>query len=323
MIDLSLFHFLRPACLLLLLPAGVITWFILKRQDPMRPWRKLIAADLLDHLLIREEGTQARIRPSHVMAMCWLLGIIALAGPTWEKEPSPFNEDQAALFIVLKVTPEMLAQDIQPNRLQRSAQKIGDLLELRPGTKTGLIAYAGSAHLVMPLTSDNAIIRDFAAELTPNVMPKPGDEPVKAIQLAQNRLLNSQLPGSILLISDYIDVGQLEGLAAAHKKSDVDVHVYAMAAGPEVIVPLDSPPAPALDRRSMQAAADALGGDLTLPSADDKDVRNLNAKIERSIARAPSLEGERWKDAGYYLLPLLALLMLSFFRPGGAVALQQ
>jgi hypothetical protein len=62
---------------------------------------------------------------------------------------------------------------------------------------------------------------------------------------------------------------------------------------------------------------------LILPSADDRDVKQLNAKIERSIARAPAQEGERWKDGGYLFLPFLMLLALFFFRPGGAVVAQR
>ncbi len=322
MIDLSLFHFLRPGWLLLYLPALFLIWTILQRQDPLRLWRTIMAPNLLDHLLITDNEKQARIRPTHIMALSWLLGIFALAGPSWEKEDSPFTEDNAALFIVLKVTPEMLAEDIQPSRLQRAVQKMGDLLALRPGAKAGLVAYAGSAHLVMPLTSDSGIILEFAQELDPGVMPVPGDEPAKAIELAQQRLKNSGLPGSIVLISDSIAPGQRAGLAAAHSKGGVDVQLYAMAAGPEVVAPAGSPAAPALDLRSMKAAADALGGDLILPTADDADVRRLNAGIERSISRAPAQEGERWKDEGYLLLPLLVLLSLLFFRSGGAVALQ-
>jgi Ca-activated chloride channel family protein len=319
--DLSLFHFLRPAWLLLLIPAFILSWVILKRQDPLRPWRKIMAPNLLAHLLITDKVKQQRIRPTYIMVSCWVLGIFALAGPSWEKEASPFAEDQAALFIVLKVTPQMLAQDIQPSRLQRATQKIDDLLALRPGTRTGLIAYAGSAHLVMPLTSDSAIILEFARELEPGVMPVNGDEPVAAIELAQQRLKNSGLPGSVLLISDSIDPAQQEGLAAAYREAEVKVQLYAMSAGPEVVPPVDSPPAPALDKPAMQAAADAMGGDLVLATADDADVRRLNANIERSISRAPAQDGERWKDEGYLVLPLLILLCLTFFRTGGAVAL--
>jgi Ca-activated chloride channel family protein len=326
-IDLAGFHFLRPAWLILLLPAAVLTWALVRSRDPVQSWRRVIAPELLKHLMLQDKTKQGRFRPTYVVSLAWLLCILALAGPSWEKEPSPFTQDQAALFIVLKVTPEMLAQDIQPSRLKRATQKISDLLDLRPGTRTGLIAYAGSAHLVMPLTSDASIIREFVADLDPSVMPRPGDNPLQAIELAQRRLAKSGLPGSIVLISDYIDPLAQESLAAARaetaSKDRVDVHVFAMAAGPDVIPPLDSPPAPALDLDLMKAAAKATGGVLILPSVDDSDVKQLNARIERSISRAPAHEGERWKDAGYLLLPLILLLAMFLFRPGGAIAVKQ
>ena len=317
----ELFHFLRPAWLLLLLPAALVIWSILHRQDPMRSWQAVIAPGLLEHLVIREEQRRGHFRPVFLLAALWLLGILALAGPSWEKEPTPFTEDLAALFIVIKVTPDMLAGDIQPSRLTRAVQKIRDLLALRPGTKTGLVAYAGSAHLVVPLTSDPDIIGFFASELSPEVMPQPGDDPVLAVELAQKRLLASGLPGSIVLVADSIDPSFATGLANSALVQGVDVHILAVAAGPDVVPPADSPPAPALDKDAMQEAARAGGGALVLVTPDDSDVRQLNKRIEHSIAAAPAQEGERWKDAGYYLLPVFALLLLPFFRRGSAVSL--
>ena len=322
MSTLALFHFLRPGCLWLLLPAVLLVWLIHRRQDQTRSWKKVISSELLEHLLVRSSVRESRLRPLRLLLILWVVGIIALAGPTWQREASPFTEDQAGLFIVLKVSPEMLAQDIQPSRLQRSVQKIDDLLDLRPGTKTGLIAYSGSAHLVMPLTSDASIIKEFAGQLAPDVMPSPGDNPVAALRLAQQRLALSSLPGSILLVTDVINPADLGSLQALGNEFQATVHLLAMAAGPDVIPPPDSPPAPALDKDSMESAASALGGSLVLPTADDADVRRLNSKIDTSIASAPAQQGERWKDNGYFLLPLLALLLLAFFRPGGAVALQ-
>ena len=316
----ELFHFLRPAWLLLLLPAALVTWSILQRQDPMRSWKAVIAPELLEHLAIRKDERRSPFRPVFVLAAVWLFGILALAGPSWEKEPTPFTEDQAALFIVMKVTPEMLAEDIQPNRLKRSVQKISDLLALRPGTKTGLIAYAGSAHLVMPLTADPDIISFFASELTPDVMPVPGDEPVRAVELAQKRLQASGLPGSIVLVADFIDPAFAAGLANTANGGAADVHILAMAGGPEVVPPAGSPPAPALDEEAMAKAAKAGGGALVLVTPDDTDVRQLSARIEHSIAAAPVQEGERWKDMGYYMVAALFILVLPVFRRGGAVS---
>jgi Ca-activated chloride channel family protein len=320
---LEAFHFIRPGWLLLLLPAALVIFSILRRQDPLRTWQAVIAPELLKHLVVQKEARRNRLRPALVMAVLWLVGIVAVAGPTWKKEPTPLTEDLAALFIVLEVTPEMLAQDIQPNRLQRAAQKIGKLLAMRPGTRTGLIAYAGSAHLVMPLTSDPEVIRFFAAELAPGVMPEAGDEPARAVALAQQRLTASGLPGSILLVSDYVAPEQAQELARMRADGGADVHVYAVAAGPEVVPPPDSPPAPALDEGAMRQAARAGGGSLVLVTPDDRDLRQLEVQIDRSIAAAPLLEGEQWSDFGYWMLPMFLVLSLLFFRPGGAVALQQ
>lgn len=311
----QLFHFLRPGFLLLLLPAALIVFSIMRRQDPLRPWKKVIVPDLLEHLAINREQRQGRLRPVVLLAAAWLLGIVALSGPTWKKEATPFTEDQAALFIVMKVTPGMLAEDIQPSRLQRAAQKISDLLALRPGSKTGLIAYAGSAHLVMPLTSDPGVIRFFASELTPDVMPVEGDDPLQAIELAQSRLAASGLPGSIVMIADSI--------ALPFAPADgADVHILAMAAGPEVVPPADSPPAPALNEDAMREAARGGGGKLVLVTADNEDIQKLNRQIESSIAAAPTQEGERWKDAGYGLMMVLLLVALPLWRKGGGVRLR-
>ena len=319
---LEAFHFIRPGWLLLALPAALVIFAILRRQDPLRSWQAVIAPELLKHLVVRSEARRSRLRPALVLGFAWIFGIIAVSGPTWKKEPTPMTEEQSALFIVLKVTPEMLAQDIQPSRLQRSAQKIGELLALRPGSRTGLIAYAGSAHLVMPLTSDPEVIRFFAGELTPEVMPESGDDPVQAIALANQRLQTSGLPGSILLVADHVMPEQTQELARLREAGAAEVHVYAMAAGPDVMVPSGSPPAAVLDEPAMERAARAGGGSLVVVSPDDRDVRQLDGQIDRSIAAAPLQEGERWVDFGYWLGLFFIPLTLLFFRPGGAVALQ-
>ncbi len=320
--QLQQFHFLRPAWLLLLLPAGVLIWSAYQRSDSLRSWRKIIKPHLLEHLLMREGGDEGRWRPVFLLGIGWLVGIFALAGPSWQKQDSPFSEDLAAMFIVIKVTPQMQAQDIQPSRLQRSVIKIHDLLALKKDIRTGLIAYAGSAHLVMPLTSDAGIINTFAAALEPGIMPVEGDEPAEAIALAGQRLRNAGVPGSIILITDSVDTALSEELERIYQQDKTDVHILAMAAGPEVIPPPGSYPAPPLDLDTLNIAARALGGSVTVVSSDKSDVKSLANRIERSISRVASEEGQQWRDAGYYLLIVLALIMLFFFREGGSVSVE-
>jgi len=320
--ELAQFHFLRPGWFLLLIPAAILFWSFARRHDSRGAFYGVIDSTLLEHLLTRADTKPSRLRPLPLMGIFVLIGIIALAGPAWQREVSPFTEDEAALAIVLKLTPEMLSADIQPSRLQRSIFKIKDLLESRPGTRNALIAYAGSAHLVMPLTTDAGIINSFASALAPDLMPEPGDEPAAAIALASSVLGKAGFPASIVLITDDIDASHLETLTQAQKSGAFDVHLFAVAAGPEVIPPPDSPPAPALNLDNMRAAADALNGSLTVVSADDTDLRHLNAQVRKSFVSAPLQEGSRWRDAGFYLLPVLLLLLLPFFRHGGAVSLR-
>ena len=87
------FHFLRPWLLLLLLPAAGIIGYSL-RKDTRRGMQALIAKHLLTHLLVGA-GRQSRRYPLFLLAAFWAVGIFAVAGPTWKKEPTPFTQDLA------------------------------------------------------------------------------------------------------------------------------------------------------------------------------------------------------------------------------------
>jgi Ca-activated chloride channel family protein len=305
-----------------LVPALLLVWAIYRWQDAVRPWRGVIAAHLLPHLLIGGEPRR-RLQPVHLLLLAWPLAILAVSGPTWRLEPAPFAEDTTALVIALEVTPTMLAQDVQPSRLARAAQKIHDLLARRPGTQTALVAYSGSAHLVMPLTRDASLIEGAAAELVPAIMPVEGDATGQALVLANQQLQKSRLRGSTLLVTDSVVADQLPLLTAYHQHGGVPVHLLAVAGEPGVPLPPDSPPAPALDRAALQQAARAAGASLTLVSTDESDVRRLVRHVATRVrATQPADASAHWQDAGYWLVPVLTLLALVWFRPGWVVSWQ-
>ncbi len=312
------FHFLRPWLLTLLIPASGLIWSVWCRQDSRSGPQALIAGHLLEHLLVPGKEVE-KIRPIYLLVAFWAVGIIALAGPAWQKEPSPFIEDTAGLVIALKVTSTMLAQDIQPSRLERATQKIHDLLKLRVGTKTALIAYSGSVHLTMPLTVDSKIIDMFSQALSPEIMPEKGDAAAESLIFAASLLEKAEIPGSILLIADQIDENQLKAMQDFHEKSGISVHIYAIAADQNVTLPPGSPPAPPLNLDSMKKAATAVVASLTIVTPDDSDIQKLAHRIESTLSAAQQNQGDRWQDAGYYFLPILLILGLPFFRRGWMV----
>ena len=94
----------------------------------------------------------------------WILAVVVIAGPTWKQEPNPFAADAVPLIILLKADASMDLADSSPTALEQAQLKIADLVDIRQGQPIGLIAYAGSAHLVLPPTKDTAIVAQMAAD---------------------------------------------------------------------------------------------------------------------------------------------------------------
>jgi Ca-activated chloride channel family protein len=294
------FHFLRPWWLASAVPAALLAWRLHRIADAGRSWKPFIAPHLLPHLLTGKDEHR-RFNPVLLAFISWMLAVVALAGPSWQREPAPFADDSASLAIALKVTPSMQAADVQPTRQARAVEKIRDLLERRPGAKTALFAYAGSAHRVMPFTNDAGIVASFAEELSPDVMPKEGAAANEALAAAAESVKASGQPGWILWIAD----GATPAEAAAIKAGDVPVSVLVMAGpGPE--------------RDSLVSAAKAIGAQIVLVTPDDSDIDRLVRNATFSPA-AESAGGDRWRDAGYWLVPVLVLLSLLWFRRGWAL----
>ena len=295
---------------MLLIPAALLIWAIARRRDVKRLWERLIDPNLLSALLVGGE-TRRSIGPVHLLAVFWLIAVIALAGPAWRFEPSPFAEEKAALVIALKVTPSMNTNDVQPSRLQRSSHKIHDLLARRPGARTALTAYAGSAHVVMPLTKDAKVIETFAEELAPDIMPKEGEDAVAAYILAQKQLSDSKRTGSILFITDGInkaDATRITELRRSERRP------------PVILGMIDASLNPGL-QEDLKQAARAMDAPLVFAAPDQSDVNVIVKKVERNLTSLTDAEGgRRLREEGYWLIPFLCLGALMWFRPGWVVS---
>jgi Ca-activated chloride channel family protein len=299
------FHFLRPQMLLSLLPLLLVWWALWRGQDAYAQLKKVVAPHLLDHLVVGETQTR-RLRPVHLLSAIWVVSAISMAGPSWEKEAAPFADDGAGLVVLLKVSGTMKATDVQPSRLARAKHKLRDLLEARKGVSTGLIVYSGSAHLVMPLTRDERIVSAIVEDLTPELMPADGDALVDALRLAESVLERAGVPGSVLVMADGVAPSQAEAVAAA--TSSLPVQFLAMSA-----------PAAPVDA-GLEHAASTLRAPVLRLSVDEADVQRVAQRAQSDFkAVAGTASGDRWRDDGYLLLPLIGLLALMWSRRGWLV----
>ena len=177
-----------------------------------------MAPHLLPHLLVGMRRGFS-VQPVHLLAVFLAAATLALAGPTWQREAPPFAQDKAALVIALDLSRGMDAIDVQPTRLERAKQKLRDLLALREGARSGLVAYAGTAHTVLPLTEDRKILETYLEALATGLMPVPGKDEPGALALAESLLAKETVPGTILFVTDGVAKPQVAALAAQRRAS--------------------------------------------------------------------------------------------------------
>ena len=293
---LSNFHFIRPAALLLVPVVVVLWWLWQRRTDPLLGWRQQIDSDLLKALTTGNDSAN-RI-PAMVVLAAWLLAVIAIAGPTWKLEPSPFADDATPLMILLKADTSMETPDIAPSRLERARLKIKDLADARKGQPLGLMAYAGSAHLVLPPTPDTSTVATMAAEVSPQIMPTPGDRLDLALRQASDILSKGGQGGTLLVIADSVD----SDLVSLSKAADY----------PVLFLAINSPDS--AQDASLRAAAGELGAKVESLTASGDDISAIIRKAARTPVSKAGEQGAIWHEAGYWIVPLLALVFLANFR---------
>ncbi len=296
---LTQFHFLRPMAFLLIVPGVLIWWFWQKQTDPLRGWKQQVAPELLRALLVGKQSSSQG--PARWLLCGWILAVVLIAGPTWRLEPSPFAEDASPLLVVLKADVSMDTPDPAPSRMERAELKIADLAEARKGQPLGLIAYAGSAHLVLPPTRDTAVVAEMAGEIAPEIMPVKGDRLDLALREAARVLGEAGAGGSVVVIADLVDT---DPASLKELSSEIGFPIqFLQITGP------DSP-----TEATLQAAAKVLRAPVEKMRVDDDDISSL---VRRAAATPVSQEGdesERWEESGYWLLPALGVLLLAAFR---------
>lgn len=327
--DFSAFHFLRPYWLLLIVPAMLLPWLWTRRHDLKRQLDGVIAPHLIAALVITPEQRQT-LRPVHLLALLLGLGALAAAGPTWTEDRPGFLDNRAPLILAFDLSPSMDADDVPPSRLTAAKHKMHDLLKRRAGARTALIAYAGSAHLVLPATQDPGLLDSFMQALDTSLMTRAGRDVPGVIDQAKTLLAAEKVPGTLVLITDGADASQFDAISGRLKDSDLQVLVLAVGSQDRGLLHdhqgrprLGSDGRPLLANfdaeglKGLARAADAPLGSLTL---DDDDLDWIELHALRHF-QAVQDEGKQvhWKDAGYWLCWPLALIALFCVRRGWQV----
>ena len=334
------FHFANPAYLLLLLALPAL-YFAISRLGKNAHARLLafVSAANLKHLLQNHGGTSSKVKP-------WLfwLGLCCFALALARPQANPIVEEMEGasldIYVLLDVSRSMDAEDMPPSRLKKAKREIQSLMSLLSGDRVGLIAFAGSAVIISPLTSDYEVMKTFLQNVDTSLIQNQTTDINAALTLAEQAMkrgaerTGKEGPRSnvFIVMSDGEDQEEAGNYAAADRIKSEGGTVFTIAFGTEAgskiparnergelmgykrdrsgteVVTKVSP-------KSMQDIAARGGGQFyfsTLDEGEITDIINRTKNMQRD--GATMMKARIYQE---YFVPVLALgallVALSFF----------
>lgn len=329
------FHFIRPFWFLATF-ALLLALYLLKRMRVSQSgWQSLLPKHLANVLIKSSQVTQplSLITPFII----GLLAIIAMAGPSWQKLPQPVYQLARGSVLIMDMSYSMYSTDLSPNRLTRSRYKAIDLLDNINEGEMGLIAYAGDAFVISPLTEDINNIKLLLPSLSPDLMPELGSDPMRALILADKMLKNAgHIDGDIYWFTDGIENNEIQDITQWSRDHTYRLNILGVGTKNGAPIKLsngefmkDSNGAiivPKLIEHALKGSAKRGNGRyVTLQNNNDdiqtllKDAKNvLNNEGEQQ--KESSNTGDQWEETGPYLILILLPFVLFYFRRGRLLA---
>lgn len=243
-------------------------------------------ATIQDKLLPFYRGGEIRKRAVLLM-LVFFLAVFALARPQWGEEKKEIQRKGIDVIFMLDTSLSMLAEDIRPNRLEKSKLEIKTILRELKGDRVGMVAFAGSSFLQTPLTLDYSAFLLFLDAVETGYIPDPGTSLDRALRLAVRSFPEEALKHkALILFSDGEDhEGKID--EAIHELKDAGVRVYTIGVGTE-----EGEPIPLKDEKGRRTGYKKdRGGEVVLT--------RLNPGILKRIAEEtgalylPATPGER------------------------------
>lgn len=206
--------------------AAAFIWFLL--------WRKKAFAQFGDWNVIRQlvpETSTPKLMLKFVLLMIPVAFlVVTLAGPQTGSKIEKVHRKGIDLMIAVDVSNSMLAEDIKPNRLERSKQSISRLIDKLEGDRIGLIVFAGQAFTQLPITTDYGAAKLFLSTINTDLVPVQGTAIGDAIRIAVKSFGESKNNKALIIITDGEDF-QGNVLEEAEKAVNAGISIYTIGMG--------------------------------------------------------------------------------------------
>ena len=272
---------------LLLLIAAVPLLFVLRWLLARR--RARVGVAFAPGTGLRDWTAALRFLPDVVLGLALVLAIIALARPQRTDERVEQSGRGIDLVLALDVSGSMEIEDLRPNRLEAAKRIATDFLNTRTGDRLALVAFAGDAYSLAPLTTDYDLLREDLASLRIGLIANDGTAIGSALGVATNRLRESTARSRVcILLSDgENNAGSLDPLLAAQLAHAFGIRIYTIGLGKDGFVPYGRGPdgqpryvETRLDETTMRELAAAADGQF-FRATDAGALREVFKQINR------------------------------------------
>ena len=215
--------------LLLLIPVLAIIYALVARRR-----RHLLAKfgnlELLQGLM--PDFSRGRLRLKFVLyLLAFACVVLAAARPQFGSKLREEKSKGVEMMLVVDVSNSMLAEDFEPNRLERTKYAIGKLFEGLHQERVGLVAFAGEPKVQLPITSDYRMAQAFAKRLSPSLVGEQGTAVGKALQLATLSFSSQSEPSRVIVLITDGENHEDDAVEAARVAKEQGICIYTIGIG--------------------------------------------------------------------------------------------
>ncbi|MFD0993794.1 vWA domain-containing protein [Tenacibaculum geojense] len=288
----------------------LIVVFLLVSWWKKRTQKKYFNTTLLSRLAPYSSNFKPRLKLFFLILSFSFL-IIALVNPKMGTQLKTVKREGVDVVFALDVSKSMLAEDIAPNRLEKSKQIISKIIDKLGSDRVGIIIYAGNAYPLLPITTDHAAAKMFLQNANPDMVSSQGTAINEALELTSTYYNNEEQTNKFLIIISDGEDHQEETKQIAQNLANTGVKLYTIGVGTEKGGPIpiklngsligykkDNKGETVITQRKpavLQGIADASSGIYIDGNKTDEPVKT----IEKIIANAQKSEFETQQFSDY------------------------
>ena len=261
-----MFRFAHPEYLYLLLAApALIALFAWALYDRRRRLARF--GDPATVATLMPDASTGRMKLKFILfTTAVILVILAAARPQFGSKLREQKSEGIEMMLAVDISNSMLAEDFEPNRLERTKYAINKLFDGLEQDRVGVIVFAGDATVQLPITSDYRMAKAFAKRISPSMASVQGTSIGKALSLAEMSFSSGSGDSRVIILITDGENHEDDALAAARRAAEMGIRIYTIGIG------------------TPEGAPIQIGGEFIKDEKGDMVVSKLNEEMLAQIA---------------------------------------